>query len=369
MQETLDSLARRNWPQAVNSLARKLEVAVSTKLSPRRQIALCAITLLVTTALGWRLHDEFQLTPVLLCLVSSIFVSLFTNLGIALTSSLVNALSADYFFIGPIGEIVFNFHFMLRVLVFLGTSLLVNLLVGMLRRSYLSATGARRLAERFNREKDEILAILSHDLRSPLTAALLSIQLVERQLPPGDPLLRHTTRARDACRRVTGLVLDLLDSSKVTSGGLPILAELQDAAALVTSVVSELQVIAAPSGIRIETSLEPCELRCDGQRLSQLVSNLVTNALKFTPRGGVVSVRLARELGWACLEVRDTGIGMTEQQISHVFDRFWQAERASRNGVGLGLFIVKAIADAHGAAVHVESQLHKGSCFLVKFPL
>jgi len=351
----------------------RLEQVLSTKISLPRQIGLCALTLVATTAIGWGLHDEFHLTPVLLCLVSSIFLSLVTDIGVTMLSSLASAVTADYFFIGPVGEIDFDFHFVLRAAVFLSTSLLSNFLVGMLRRAYIQSTQARRAAEAANHEKDEILAILSHDLRAPLTAVQLSVQLIERELASRPELLRHTARARAACNRVNNLVLDLLDSSKITSsGGLPVHRENHDVVPIVKAVVNEMKVLAAQAGVILESSLgaESLTLNCDSHRISQMVANLVTNALKFTGSGGTVRVSHSRNAdGFALIEVSDTGIGMNEQQRSHLFERYWQAERSNRSGVGLGLFIVKAIVDAHGGQISVESAPGRGTTFRVRLPL
>ncbi|MGZ3660726.1 MAG: sensor histidine kinase [Bdellovibrionota bacterium] len=341
-----------------------------------RQIALCAFSLVATTAVGWGLHDEFHLTPVLLCLVSSIFLSLVTDIGVTMLSSLASAVTADYFFIGPVGEIDLDFHFVLRAAVFLSTSLLANFLVGMLRRAYVQSIQARLAAEATNREKDEILAILSHDLRAPLTAAQLSVQMIERGLagkPELADFLRHTARARDACKRVNNLVLDLLDSSKVASSGiLPIHRENHDVVPILKTVLNELKVLATQAGVNLESAFcaTSLNLYCDSQRISQMVANLVTNALKFTRPGGLVRVSLSHdEPGFASIEVADTGVGMSEQQCSHVFERYWQADRCNRSGVGLGLFIVKAIVDAHGGRISVESTPQRGTKFLVRLPL
>jgi signal transduction histidine kinase len=372
-----DTMTGQGWQgekaQVSATLSEQIERLVSAKLSRRRQIALCAFVLVLTVLLGWGLHDEFQLTPVLLCLVASTFLALVTELPVALGSGLASSLVADYLFIGPPGFLVLNVHFVLRQVVFLSTAFLVNFLVGMIRRAYLLSTEARRAAEAANREKDEILAILAHDLRAPLTAAQLSLQLIERQLPPSDhrdSLLRHAGRAREACKRVNGLVVDLLDSAKAASGGLPLHRDTNDLAALAQSVANELRVVAAQANIRLDADVPPGGLPFygDAHRISQLIANLVGNALKFTPPGGTVTLRVHPNGKAARIEVADTGVGMSESQLRHLFERFWQAERTSRSGVGLGLFIVKAIVDAHGGAIHVTSEPHKGSTFAVDLP-
>jgi signal transduction histidine kinase len=351
-----------------------LENLVKAKISLSKQLAISAVLLLFTFTVSWWMHDEFHLTPVLLSLVASILLSLFTDILVALSASLLSAVIADYLFIGPLGLITFDMHFFLRASVFLGTSFTVNFLVALLRRSYLSSTAATQAAERANREKDEILAILSHDLRAPLTAANLSLQMIERILPGSElenSIHRYASRAREACKRVNSLVLDLLDSAQIQNHGLAVHRELNDLGALLYSLGSELNILAAQGGIGLdfpgaETKLP---LSFDLNRISQLITNLVSNALKFTPKGGRVSIRLEALPHAARISVSDTGTGMNQAQVNHVFERFWQADRSNRSGVGLGLYIVKAIVDAHVGKISVDSSPGKGTTFTVELPL
>jgi signal transduction histidine kinase len=369
-----ESLPRARVPSTSWAAVRQtISNSFWTELALPTQLALCCIALILVAAAGWEMMDEFQLTPVLLCLFSAIFLALFLDFWVAVAHSLCSALVANYFFVGPVGHIAVDVHFGMRLLVFSASSALVNSLVGRLRRAYVQSNEARAASELANREKDDILAILSHDLRAPLTAAQLSLQLIQRQLPPNDhvaDIQRHADRAREALRRVNALVLDLLDSSKAGAGGLSLHREPRDVAAISRAVLEELRPVAAQAGVALESAgtEESLVVPCDGARISQLVSNLLGNALKFTPPGGRVRLGLRRTGAEVELSVSDTGVGMTADQSAHIFERFWQAERANRTGVGLGLYIVKAIVDAHGGRIRVESAPNQGTSFTVSFP-
>ncbi|HEY8280221.1 MAG TPA: HAMP domain-containing sensor histidine kinase [Bdellovibrionota bacterium] len=356
-----------------SSASSLLEKVIRRELTPAQQILECAGALTFTFLLGWWIHDEFYFTPVLLCLVASVFLALVTDLRITIVASLLSALAADYFFEGPPGKIDFDLHFFLRVALFVTTAFFANYLVGMLRRAYLKSNEAMRDARRANRDKDEILAILAHDLRSPLSAANLSIQMIERQLPDTEPnqnLLRHAHRARESCKRVNSLVLDLLDSAKIETGGLALHCEQHDLTSILQNLSAELKLVAAQTGVILQVPIPsgPLPLYCDSNRIAQLISNLVGNALKFTPKGGLVRLEIETAKREARITVSDTGIGMSQEQLARIFDRFWQADRSQRSGVGLGLFIVKAIVDAHKGRIRVESTPGKGTTFTVDLP-
>lgn len=376
MQDTLETIKPfRGWTKpSLAIISSFIERMVKAEIPRYMQYSVSAAILLFTFMFGWLLHDEFHLSSVLLCLVASIFISLVTDLRISLLSSVLSAIAADYFFIGPAGSIQVDFHFIVRATVFLGTSVGANLLVGTLRRSYIDSVASGRAAEQANHEKDELMAILAHDLRSPLTSVLLSLQMIERALPSSadsQQVLKHCLRAKESCQRLNSLVLDLLDSSKVEHKGLPIQRENCDLTALIAALGTELKIQAVQAGILFEFSAGNTETFafCDRNRMTQLVTNLVSNAFKFTPKGGRVSLTLDHEPGFARITVADTGQGMSENQLTHMFERFWQAKRTGRTGVGLGLYIVKAIVDAHRGHIEVTSQPGQGTTFVVEIPL
>jgi signal transduction histidine kinase len=231
-------------------------------------------------------------------------------------------------------------------------------------------------AREANRLKDEFFTNLSHELRNPLNAVVGWVHLLKTL--PSDETTKG--RALDALERNTSLLMrlvdDLLDVSRIASNRLAIVTKpirLEDA---VRSTVESLSVTADTKGVRVEFVVDdgPLEMLGDAQRLTQAVWNLVINALKFTPRGGQVTVRLAREGGEALLVVEDNGEGIAPGFLPHLFDRFRQARADRPNGhgagLGLGLSIVRAIVELHGGIVWAESRgLGQGARFTIRLPL
>jgi signal transduction histidine kinase len=167
------------------------------------------------------------------------------------------------------------------------------------------------------------------------------------------------------------LVRDLLDVTRLESGPLPVARRRLNLIEVVNEVVAMFQSVVRARGLRV-TCTAPKELPPilgDHDRLAQAFSNLIGNAVKFTPDGGAVRVIVEAEATSVRVCVQDTGQGIPEDQVSRLFDRFWQASREDSRGLGLGLTIVKAIVEAHGGNVSVESVVNKGSTFAVTLPL
>lgn len=234
---------------------------------------------------------------------------------------------------------------------------------------------ARQEAETANRAKDEFLAVLSHELRTPLTATLGWTRL----LRTGHLDTSRSLRAIDAIERSaltqTRLVNDLLDISRIIAGRLQLERQVIPLADPVLAGIDEARPAADRKGIGLETDLAPgIHVRGDAVRLQQVISNLVTNAIKFTSGGGRILVRLARtDEGTAEIAVSDTGVGISPEFLPFVFDRFRQADSGptrSHGGLGLGLAIVRHLVRLHGGTVQALSGGHgKGATFIVQLPL
>lgn len=241
-------------------------------------------------------------------------------------------------------------------------------------------TMAARLEESvaiIRRDRDrsrDFLADVSHELRTPIAALRTFIELL--QGPAGaDPDARaeFLESSRGQLERLDWLAQNLLELSKLESGLLELDLRPEDLRACVESAVEQADAAARRRGIRLGLHLpeDPLRVRHDPQRIGQVVANLVGNALKFTPRGGSVEVRLAPHRDGALLEVRDTGVGIDASELPRIFDRFYRGTRASEarsSGSGLGLAIVKSIVDMHGGRISVESRLGVGSTFRVWLP-
>jgi signal transduction histidine kinase len=234
----------------------------------------------------------------------------------------------------------------------------------------------RELSEA-NRAKDVFLATLSHELRTPLTPVLGWVNLLRAGGgAAADPnmLVQGLDSIERNARLQARLVDDLLDISRIVSGKLRIEWEPVDLCAVVESAVEALRPEAAARGIELGLERPAGALVVQGAplRLQQILSNLLANAIKFTPDGGRVSARVWRERGDARAEVKDTGIGITPEFLPHVFDRFRQADGTTTRaygGLGLGLAIVRALTELHGGRVEAASDGEgRGATFTLVLP-
>lgn len=235
-----------------------------------------------------------------------------------------------------------------------------------------SERAARTEAERADRVKNEFLAVLSHELRNPLNAIVGWTHL----LLQGAVDTSRAARIIDQSARLQSqLIEDLLDMSRIKSGKLAITKSQVDLSGLVASACDSMQVLAREKGIELEWHLEPgvALAMADAVRINQVVINLLSNALKFTPREGRVSVVLGQEGGDAVLTVTDTGEGIPEDFLPHIFERFKQVDASTTRrygGLGLGLSIAKHITELHGGTISAHSPGQgKGATFSVRLPL
>lgn len=232
----------------------------------------------------------------------------------------------------------------------------------------------RRLeAEAAVRSRDEVLSIVSHDLRNPVSTVMMSAGLLadpEFALSDADRRKQIDVIGRSA-HRMNRLIQDLLDVARIEGQRLTIDCRCEDPAALAVETCEAFRPIAADKSIDLACDIDHDlpRVSADRDRVAQVLSNYLNNALKFTPSGGSVVLRatLASD-GGVRLSVSDTGPGISAEDLPHVFDRFWQAKRTAHLGSGLGLAIAKGIAEAHHGRVGVESTPGKGSTFWFVLP-
>jgi heavy metal sensor kinase len=216
------------------------------------------------------------------------------------------------------------------------------------------------------------LADASHELRTPLTVIKGELQEInEHPKVPGEARDRIGSVLEEVAR-LEHLVAGLLVLSRLDAGEAQRECVDVDLAGLATSTADQMRLLAEDRGVQLQSPvLPPVIVRGDRARLKQLIVNLLDNAIRCTPRGGVVTLQSVTAGSRNVLEVRDTGMGIPPEALPHVFDRFFRVDAArSREdgGAGLGLSIVKSICIAHGAEIEVDTALGKGSCFRVKFP-
>jgi PAS domain S-box-containing protein len=241
-------------------------------------------------------------------------------------------------------------------------------------RLYEAEQRARVIAETASRMKDDFLATISHELRSPLNSILGWVTLLrEGRLSEGATATALQTVERSA-RTQNRIISDLLDVSRIINGQLLLNIRILDARSIVEAAVEGVRPAADAKGINIKMSLDRNAgmVACDSDRLQQIVWNLIANAIKFTPRGGTVEVRLKRAGVYVELAVSDTGVGISPEFLPFVFERFRQADSSStrkQGGLGLGLAIVRHLVELHGGAVEARSEgAGKGAVFVVRLP-
>jgi signal transduction histidine kinase len=231
--------------------------------------------------------------------------------------------------------------------------------------------------EMIRRDRDrsrDFLADVSHELRTPIAALRTFNELLKGQAgADSEARSEFLESGGQQIERLDWLATNLLELSKLDSGLVLLELRPDDLRAAVESAVEQADGAARKRGVRLAHQLpdQPLRIRHDPQRIGQVVTNLVLNAIKFTPKGGSVEVRLAPEGSGARIDVIDTGVGIDATELPHVFERFYrgsQANEARGSGSGLGLAIVRSIVDMHGGAITVESQVGAGSRFTVTLP-
>lgn len=237
---------------------------------------------------------------------------------------------------------------------------------GLFQREQLAVQATRRAVQ----ARDDVLAVVSHDLRNPLGTVLMGTALLQRS--PGierEPERRQVDSIRSAAARMKHLIEDLLDVTRIEGGAFALRREACDGAKLIEEAVKLFQATAAEKQVRLSARAAAGAVAwADRERTLQVLSNLASNALKFTPEGGSVALEAELDPGGVRFTVRDTGPGISRDQVPLLFERHWQARRTGREGLGLGLYIAKSIVELHGGRIWVESRLGEGSAFFFVLP-
>ncbi|XXY50920.1 ATP-binding protein [Sorangium sp. So ce269] len=238
-----------------------------------------------------------------------------------------------------------------------------------------SERAARDEAERASRVKDDFVATLSHELRSPINAILGWARILRSRAQEPQALARGLEVIERNARLQSDMVSELLDMSRVVSGKLRLDVQPVDLPAVLQGALEAVKLAAEAKGLTVVSRVEPeaGSLRGDPARLQQVAWNLLSNAAKFTPAGGRIDIALRRAGAFAELSVTDTGPGIAPQFLPHLFERFRQADASSTRkygGLGIGLSIVKHLVELHGGTVEVASGGEgRGATFTVKLPL
>jgi protein-histidine pros-kinase len=242
------------------------------------------------------------------------------------------------------------------------------------RRVLLGREQAARLAaEQANQARDDVLAVVSHDLQNLLNAVTLNLAVLLRT-PASSDAEKRMRRSAEVVDRSVGamirLLRDILEAQRMEGGPLRVTPSSEDVAGIVREVVELMASVAEEKRIRLDEQLEDqaVEASCERERVQQVLTNLIGNAIHFTPAGGRVAVRVWRAADESCVAIADGGPGIPAEQRPRVFDRYWRGRGASRQGIGLGLFIVKGLVEAHGGSIWVEDTPGGGATFVFTLP-
>ena len=233
-------------------------------------------------------------------------------------------------------------------------------------RSAVAIENARlyRASVEATHRRDQVLGVVAHDLRNPLSTILMQTTASSLSVRTRDEVIHR------AATRMNRLIQDLLDVSLIETGQLPIQRARLSGGALVVEAVETQKILATSSSVelRLDVEMGVPEVWGEHDRLLQVFENLIGNAIKFTTAGGRITVGAASNDQEVVFWVADSGSGIAPDDLPHVFDRFWQATRGDRRGAGLGLPIAKGIVEAHGGHIWVESTLGRGSTFFFSIP-
>ncbi len=256
------------------------------------------------------------------------------------------------------------------------TAVIARLLARLVRQARELEAAREELARRekeVSAARKQAVETVAHDLRSPLTAIVMAADVLRdqpalAQAPRAEVMLNAITAG---ARAMTRLIADVLDHAKIEAGSLLLEPSEIDLQPLIMALVVRFELIATPKDVaivsRIGSNLPAVD--ADTGRMEQVLSNLLGNAVKFTPPGGMVEVTAAEVDGRLVIAVSDTGPGVPPDQLEHLFQRYWQAAATATQGSGLGLAIAKGIVDAHGGAIEVRSRFGHGSTFSISLPL
>ncbi|WP_169796427.1 ATP-binding protein [Chondromyces crocatus] len=233
------------------------------------------------------------------------------------------------------------------------------------------AEQAMEQERRSARAREDIIAVVSHDLRNPLHLVTMGGQIIHTQAPAGPSgsmIRKHSERILRAAERMNGLIRDLLDAASIEAGAFRVDLGTQSVPALISDAFDAVLPLAKAKAIELHREVVALDADCDRDRVLQAIVNLLTNAVKFTPEQGLIRLSAEARDGGVVFSVADTGPGVAPDQVSKLFDRYERQSRATGGGTGLGLYIAKAIVEAHGGTIWVESPPGRGAIFSFYLP-
>lgn len=231
---------------------------------------------------------------------------------------------------------------------------------------------ARKLAEKLSLEKEELIMVVAHDLRTPLSVMSMSFQFLQRVNPSEDEVVRRMVeRGAYSAQAMSTLITEILDVTKIESGNVVLDLFPESAQSLIEMAVDVFLPLAKEKNVHILLARDATHqlVLCEKNRIMQVFSNLIGNALKFTPPEGKIFVSTEERDDYVVFAVADTGPGISPENLPRIFERFWQAHETKQMGTGLGLWISKSIIEKHGGKIWVNSERGSGAKFSFSLPI
>ncbi|MGE5361784.1 MAG: ATP-binding protein [Bacteroidales bacterium] len=350
----------------------------STLQAPQRRVSryllalvIVAVATLLRTAADPLIHGQI---PYFIYVAAVVLATWFCGVEGGVLGTMTAAFAGNYFFVEPRYGLIPHAEDWIAMGMFAAVGLGLVWQVGRWRRAEQRLRALHAEAERINRVKDEFLATLSHEMRTPLNAILGWAQMLDSgRLDPA----RHKEAIRTIVRNAQAqsrLVNDVLDVSRIISGKMRLTLRTVDVASVVVAAIASIRPAAEAKGVEIHaTAPRRLMMIGDADRLQQIAWNLLSNAVKFTPKQGRVDVTVEIRESNVALTVADNGIGIEPDFLSHLFQRFRQADSSTtrqHGGLGLGLAVVRHLVELHGGTVRAESPgLNRGATFAVTLPI
>ncbi len=339
------------------------------------QIAFAIILGLGTIVIMGSVQLIDEIAPVSLAFASVITSAIFLGLVPGLITAGICAFGSDYYFVNPTRATFTHLSDLFRLIVLILVALFSSSIVVKLRAMVAELEFARKDQEQVRVEREHILSVVAHDLRNPLAAINLTTHLIERSLLPNpkpEAVERHVARMRRSLKQVGRIIEDLLDSEKIGRGSLRIESRtgvrfdvlLEDLRSANETFAEQKQIALV---FYYPVNWNPA-LEIDPQQLLRALGNLVNNAIKFSPPGTRIEVTASEEAHECQIAVRDHGPGISSSEMPRLFEKFWQRQETAFKGTGLGLYITDEIIRRHGGLITVESEVGRGSTFVVHLP-
>jgi PAS domain S-box-containing protein len=225
--------------------------------------------------------------------------------------------------------------------------------------------------QNLNAKKDEFIGLASHELKTPITSLSGFLQIIGKRMPEADANKPFVDKALKQTERLSALIGDLLDVTKIESGQLPLTYSTFDLVGLVRDLIEQLQFTTRTHHIAFHSEATELVISADRQRLEQVIINLLSNAIKYSPRADLVKVSVTGDSERATIQVQDFGMGIALEQQGRIFSRFYRVEGVEDHisGLGIGLYISKEIVNRHKGQLTVESETGKGSVFTIELPV